>query len=127
MDIHLGKLILEKLKEKGMTKSEFARRINKSRQNVQDVFKRQSLDTDLLADVSKVLNFNFFQLLANEQNSHSSVALEDPANYKSSKTEKQKQKNQLDQLSKQLKLAQKEIKYLQRINTLLEKKADRKK
>lgn len=127
MDIHVGKLILDKLKEKGMTKSEFARRINKSRQNVQDVFKRHSLDTDLLADVSRVLNFNFFQVLANEESSNSPVVMEDPAGYKTTKSEKQKLKQQVDQLSKQLKLAQKEIKYLQRINGLLEKKVGNKK
>ncbi len=127
MEIHIGKLILDKLKEKGIRKSEFARRINKSRQNVQDIFKRQSLDTDLLADVSKVLNFDFFQVLSKEKNIDPSLAMEDPASYKIAKTEKAKLKLQIDQLNKQLKLAQKEIQYLKKINTLLDKKATHKK
>ena len=45
-----------------MSKSEFARRINKSPQNVQDIFTRQSIDTKLLFDISEVLGYNFFSL-----------------------------------------------------------------
>ena len=39
-----------------------ARRINKSPQNVQDIFTRESIDTKLLLDISNVLEFNFFTL-----------------------------------------------------------------
>ena len=49
-----------------MSKSEFARRINKSPQNVQDIFTRQSIDTKLLLDISDVLKFNFFTLFLKE-------------------------------------------------------------
>lgn len=66
MHAHLGKAVLEKLKEKGMSKSEFARRINKSRQNVQDIFNRESLDTKLLSDISNVLDYNFFTMLSEQ-------------------------------------------------------------
>jgi transcriptional regulator with XRE-family HTH domain len=58
----IGKIILLKLKESGMSKNEFARRINKSPQNVHNIFNRQSVDTKLLLDISKVLEFNFFAL-----------------------------------------------------------------
>jgi transcriptional regulator with XRE-family HTH domain len=125
MEIHVGKLVLDKLKERGMKKSEFARRINKSRQNVQDIFKRESLDTHLLFDISKVLEFNFFEILSDQVNVPSSVLLmEESGNYKAVKNEKQKQKNQLLSLSKLLKQAQKEIIYLKKINNLLEKKKE---
>jgi hypothetical protein len=129
MEVHIGKLILEKLKERGIKKSEFARRINKSRQNVQDIFKRQSLDTKLLADVSKVLDYNFFELISSEKNQTNALLVmeEDPIPYKGAKSEKQKLKSQIDELSKQLKLAQKEIQYLKKINGLLEKKTEGKK
>lgn len=66
MDIHIGKNILKKLEKSGMSKSEFARRINKSPQNVQDIFTRQSIDTKLLSDISTVLEFNFFTLFLKE-------------------------------------------------------------
>ena len=62
MNIHIGKVILKKLKESGMSKSEFGRRINKSPQNVQDIFTRQSIDTKLLLDISEVLEYSFFTL-----------------------------------------------------------------
>jgi transcriptional regulator with XRE-family HTH domain len=66
MKTHIGKAILEKLKKSGMSKSEFARRINKSPQNVQDIFTRQSIDTMLLSDISNALEFNFFILFLKE-------------------------------------------------------------
>ncbi len=66
MNIHIGKIILKKLKESGMSKSEFARRINKSPQNVQDIFLRESIDTKLLFSISSVLDFNFFALYFND-------------------------------------------------------------
>lgn len=119
MDLHVGKIVLNKLKEKGMKKSEFARRINKSRQNVQDIFKRQSLDTHLLLDICKVLDYNFFEILSDQLNiSPLNQFMEDRASYKPAKT----QKGQMQNMAKQLKLAQKEITYLKKINTLLEKK-----
>jgi transcriptional regulator with XRE-family HTH domain len=127
MEIHIGKTILKKLEEKGMKKSEFARRINKSRQNVQDIFRRESLDTNLLADVCKVLSFDFFQLLSTEKNSNPSLAMEEEPLYKTGKQEGQKQKLQLELLSKELKQAQKEIQKLKKVNGLLEKKLERRK
>jgi len=42
-----------------MTVAEFARRINKSRENAYDIFTRKSLDTDLLRTISQVLEYNF--------------------------------------------------------------------
>lgn len=94
MNIHIGKLVLDKLKERGISKSEFARRINKSRQNVQDIFKRQSLDTQLLSEIGEVLTFDFFSALS-------------------------KKPPKDDKLVADLK---KEIAYLKKINSLLEKK-----
>jgi transcriptional regulator with XRE-family HTH domain len=96
MNTHLGKLILAKLKEKRISKSEFARLINRSRQNVQDILERESLDTQLLQEVSKALDYNFFEVFV---------------------------KNTPDKrLIHQLKEAQKEIEYLKTINALLAKK-----
>ncbi|MBX9850207.1 MAG: helix-turn-helix domain-containing protein [Cytophagaceae bacterium] len=124
MDIHVGKLVLNLLKERGMKKSEFGRRINRSRQNVQDIFRRQSLDTELLSEISKALNYNFFQLLSDKQTAPSSGhVMEEQTGYrKNAKADKQKYQSQIENLNKQLKLAQKEITYLKKINGLLEKK-----
>ena len=61
MEIHVGKLIKNRLQETGMTKSEFARRINKTSQNVYDIFERKTIDTGLLLKISIILDLNFFE------------------------------------------------------------------
>lgn len=57
---HIGSEIHKVLKKNGMTVSEFARRINSSRENVYSIFKRKSIDTDLLDIISRVLSHDFF-------------------------------------------------------------------
>jgi len=63
--IHIGKLIEEKLNEMGMKKSEFAKRIYKQRQNVNDLLSKESIDTNDLLLVSEVLKFDFFTEYSN--------------------------------------------------------------
>ena len=58
-DIHIGSIIEKKLTEKSMTKTELAERINRSRSDVNDILKRKSIDTRLLIDISKVLEYDF--------------------------------------------------------------------
>jgi len=59
--IHVGNLIKLRLSQLGMTKAEFARRINKSPQNIHDLLTRESVDTNLLITIGEVLNYNFFK------------------------------------------------------------------
>jgi len=61
MAVHIGNRIKGTLNKKGMTVSEFGRRIHKSRENVYDIFKRRTLDTGLLVTISRVLEYDFFQ------------------------------------------------------------------
>lgn len=61
-DIHIGNLIGLRLKQLGMTKAEFSRRINRSPQNIHDLLSRESVDTNLLLKISEVLNYNFFKV-----------------------------------------------------------------
>lgn len=61
MPLHIGKLIEERLSHKGMTKSELARRINKARQNINDILNRKSIDTELLYNISVALDYDFFR------------------------------------------------------------------
>ena len=60
MEHHLGSIIKKRLEEVGISKNEFARRINRTPQNVFSIFDRESMDTKLLLDISKVLNYDFF-------------------------------------------------------------------
>jgi transcriptional regulator with XRE-family HTH domain len=57
---HIGLEIRKVLKKNGMTVSEFARRINSSRENAYSIFKRKSIDTELLQTISAVLGHDFF-------------------------------------------------------------------
>lgn len=59
--VNIGSKIKVVFDKKGMTVSEFARRINKSRENVYSIFKRKSIDTALLTKVGDVLEHDFFQ------------------------------------------------------------------
>lgn len=67
MDLHLGKLISEKVKEKnGLTQAELARQIGSSRQNLQSMLKRESMDSYWLYRISIALEFDLFDLLSKE-------------------------------------------------------------
>ena len=58
--MHIGKNIKKVLKERGISITEFARRISTHRRNVYDIFERESVDTALLQKISKVLDYDFF-------------------------------------------------------------------
>ncbi len=58
---HMGSLIEARLKEVGMTKAEFGRRIHTSRQNVNTLLRKHHVPVDVLAVASRVLKRNFFE------------------------------------------------------------------
>lgn len=59
--VHIGKEIKRIVEERRLQVQSFALSIHKSRENVYNIFQRQSLDTDLLLTISKALDFDFFQ------------------------------------------------------------------
>lgn len=58
--IDLGIIIEQKFNESGLQISFFAEKINTSTRNVYNIFKRKSLDTDLLYKICEVLKTDFF-------------------------------------------------------------------
>lgn len=58
--VHIGKMIEVELKKKRCSVAEFAKKINTDRNNVYNIFKRKSIDTDLLYKISIALEYNFF-------------------------------------------------------------------
>ena len=60
-NIHIGKIIEKKLKEKSMTVTGLADKINRERTTVHDIFKRKSIDTELLIEISKALDYDFIR------------------------------------------------------------------
>ena len=59
-NLHIGQLIREQLKEDQRNASWLAREIGCTRNHVYKVFRKSSLDTDLLLHISKAIQFNFF-------------------------------------------------------------------
>ena len=73
--IHIGSLIKTEVKNSGITFAEFARRIGIQRQNVErKVFSQQGLDTELLMQISEVLDFNFFRYFQNNTTGNNTSA-----------------------------------------------------
>lgn len=58
--MHIGEKIKKVLESKGITVTEFAKRINKSRENIYSIFTRKTIDTGLLQSISRVLEYDFF-------------------------------------------------------------------
>lgn len=59
--IHMGNLIKAELAKQERTISWFARKLYCDRSNVYDIFRRKSIDTELLLRISIILNHDFFQ------------------------------------------------------------------
>ena len=58
--IHIGNLIKEELELQERSVTWFANKLCCERTNVYSIFKRESIDTDLLQRISKILHRNFF-------------------------------------------------------------------
>ncbi|WP_294630033.1 helix-turn-helix transcriptional regulator [uncultured Bacteroides sp.] len=58
-DVHIGKLIKQKLSESNLSIVDFAEAIHKTRTTVYDIFNRKSIDSELLIAISEVLQFDF--------------------------------------------------------------------
>ena len=58
-NVHIGYLIKSVFDKSGMTVSELARQLHCERTNVYTIFKRRTVDVELLAMISEILNHNF--------------------------------------------------------------------
>lgn len=61
VEIHIGSLIKAKVEERGLSISDFARVLHYERTNIYKIFKRQSIDVDLLIRISRVLEYDFLR------------------------------------------------------------------
>ena len=123
--MRIGNKIKEVLKERGLTVSEFARRINTSRENVYGIFRRQTIDTGLLLKINKVLRHDFFQYYSGDEPNvvkESSVVYKTPANKSNLLKMVATMKKELENCKAELELTRKEVDYLKKINELLENK-----
>jgi len=66
MAVHIGEIIMKEVERQHMSEEVFADRINTSRSNVYNIYKRERFDTDMLRRISKALNKNILLLVAQE-------------------------------------------------------------
>ena len=59
-EIHIGKLIRDKLREDGHAVAWLARKMNCDRRNIYRISRKPSIDTTLLLQISLILNYDFF-------------------------------------------------------------------
>lgn len=64
--IHIGKQIRQKMEERKETVVWLAKHLSCSRTNVYKIFEKNSVDTDILARISIILDFDFFSLLSED-------------------------------------------------------------
>jgi predicted transcriptional regulator len=67
-DIHIGKIIKEKLTESSMTITEFAKEIHCDRTSVYHIFKQKSIDIEKLIKISEALDYDFIHEIYTKQN-----------------------------------------------------------
>lgn len=72
-EIHIGEEIKKVFGERGFSVSEFARRIDKSRENVYDIFTRKTIDTGLLLTISKILDYDFFTFYTRNETKNAKI------------------------------------------------------
>lgn len=65
---HIGQIIEKELHRQKRSVTWFARRLYCDRTNVYNIFRRQSLDTELLLRISIILEYNFFQIYSDIYN-----------------------------------------------------------
>lgn len=123
MAIHIGKKIKEELYRQGMPVAVFAKKINRTRNVVYNIFERESIDTELLNKISRVLNCDFFSAFSgqkeyNSEHIKSFIVAENSVAYS-------KKDEEIALLKQQMEVMKNEIAYLKKIISLMEKKKGR--
>jgi plasmid maintenance system antidote protein VapI len=74
--LHIGKLIKQKFDESGITKVAFAQKLNCGRNNIYLIFDKNSINTQLLYQISTILHFDFFSAYSAELNKETAPKLD---------------------------------------------------
>ena len=114
--ITIGSQIEKILREKRMSVSEFAKKINTNRNNVYHIFNRKTIDTGLLEKISNVLGYNFFKSYNSNLSDESIINENNDENLKiisELKIDNKILKKEIDQLKKEIQLKDKIIDLLE--------------
>jgi transcriptional regulator with XRE-family HTH domain len=123
MAIHVGKKIKEELYKQGISVSVFAKKINRSRNVVYDIFERESIDTELLGKIGKVLGFDFFNLYSSQKEYQH---LSKNNTFNENQNSYSKQQEEIKLLKQQNETLLNEVAYLKKIIALMESKKKKK-
>ena len=121
--MHIGKKVKEVWRASRMKGTEFAVAINKDRQVIYDIFKRETIDTGLLQKIGKVLDHDFF----NYYSAAAPLTAQEEKVAYGLKVEIQKLEEELKLTKKQLAESEKKAELLEKVNKLLEEKLEGKK
>lgn len=72
--VNIGLAIEQIINERGISKSEFGRKIGVAQQNVNRILERSTIDTDKLVTISEALDFNFFSCFCAVDESGAAIA-----------------------------------------------------
>lgn len=120
MAIHIGKRIKEELYKQDISVSAFAKKINRSRNVVYDIFERESIDTALLNKIGMILRLDFFSIYS-EQKEYKKEGIV-PVFVKDDRGSYNTITDQIKMLEKQIELLESENAYQKKIIALLEEK-----
>lgn len=120
MSIHIGAIIKEELYKQGISVSSFAKKINRSRNVVYDIFERESVDTALLNKIGLILHIDFFSLYSEQKTYKKEGVL--PLAVKDENPLYNTISHQLKLVEQQNEVLRNEVAYLKKIITLLEGK-----
>jgi hypothetical protein len=123
MAIHIGKSIKEELSRQNISVSDFAKKINRSRNVIYDIFERESIDTGLLNKIGKILYCDFFSLYSAQKE----FASDDVKHFHTSGHNVNYYAEQMKTIIKQKQTLESEIIYLKKIITLMESKKEKSK
>jgi predicted transcriptional regulator len=59
-DVHIGKCIKKRLKERNISISDFSGLLHTDKSNVYRLFQKKDINTEMLIRISNLLNYNFF-------------------------------------------------------------------
>jgi predicted transcriptional regulator len=76
-EIHIGRIIKQKIQEKSVNIGEFADNIHCCRTAVYNIFKQKSIDTELLIKISIVLDYDFIHEIYFPKNNPTSTNWKD--------------------------------------------------
>ena len=123
MALHIGEKIKARAKELRIGPTELAGMINTSKQNVYGIYRRKTLDSDLLRKISLALKFDFFSTYYDKQWQKSFQEGQAPYNTKGVSAEKE----ELVKLKKDYQELQEKYDLLKKLYELTEEKLKGKK